>query len=87
MYYFLVEKVPLKDLKQNLSHFAKLAADGKVIEVTKHNRSYVQLVRYQNPSIHFGSLYKKRSLGPCLSKARKKNSSLKTLLEDREECF
>lgn len=50
-----MEKVPLKELKENLSYWTEKASKGDTIEVTKYNKPYVRLVSSHPPGLTIGS--------------------------------
>ncbi|MBI4209797.1 MAG: hypothetical protein HY538_08875 [Deltaproteobacteria bacterium] len=76
--------VPLKDLKENLSHWAEEAAKGNVVHVTKYNRPYVALVPGRDVGLHRGRLVGRGHFKPALKKPIQ-GDWLRYLLEDRED--
>lgn len=79
-----MKEVPLNDLKKELSFWAKQAASGQSLRVTKHHRPYVCLVPDRLPGLRQGSLWGKGELKPALQKSLQ-GKSLQALMEDREE--
>ncbi|OGQ23476.1 MAG: hypothetical protein A3I05_07380 [Deltaproteobacteria bacterium RIFCSPLOWO2_02_FULL_44_10] len=79
-----MKKVPLKELKENLSHWTEEAAGGEVIHITKHNRPYVELWPAGQEHLHVGKQIGKTALKPVLKEASS-GKWLEVLQEDREE--
>lgn len=80
-----MKNVSLKDLKKDLSSLSIMAAKGEIVAVTKHNRPYIKLVPYFEPTVTRGKYFGKKSLTPALKSARRQSRSLEILLEDRED--
>lgn len=80
-----MERVPLKDLKLNLSRWAEEASKGAVIEVTKHNRPYI-IVRGSEPGhLLIGERVGGQELSPALERDPTNGRWLQFLQEDRDE--
>lgn len=76
--------IPLKELKENLSHWTEEASKGSQILVTKYNRPYIMLLPGGGGSLYHGSRVGKASLTSELDQASK-GRYLDYLLHDREE--
>lgn len=79
-----MEKVPIKALKQRMAHFLEFAAKGHILQITKHNKPYVFVVPFSDPSIHIGSAVGQKALRAG-KKIRLKKSIELYLSEDRDE--
>lgn len=79
-----MEKVPLKDLKENLSEWTEKAHQGAIIEVTKYNRPYIKLVPGSETGVFQGA-----KAGQTLPESPLRDPTggkwLDALTEDREE--
>lgn len=84
-----MKRVPLKDLKQNLSSIALLVAKGQTVEVCKHNKTYFYMVPGILTGVYVGKYFGKKSLEPNfeIKKPLPRGLSLKYVLEDREDRF
>lgn len=80
-----MKKVPLKELKENLAHWAEVAALGESLEVTKHNKPYIMLIPCALPHVRAGQNVGKIFLTPALKKDPTRRAWLDTLLEDRHD--
>jgi antitoxin (DNA-binding transcriptional repressor) of toxin-antitoxin stability system len=79
-----MEKVPLYELKKNLSYWTEQAAQGKVIQITRYNRPYVILTQSPNQGLYVGKRVGKGFADSGLKEATK-GKYLEYLLEDRED--
>ncbi len=77
-----MNKVPLKELKKDLSSWAEEASKGNIIEVTKYNRSYIYLVPHTQSGLFQGGRVGQGNLTPLLSSGSR-GKWLKYLEEDR----
>lgn len=79
-----MKSVPIKELKEDLAHWAEEAANGEVLQITKYNRPYVILSPGRAPGLHQGSKAGRESLKSILHEATR-GRWLKILEEDRAE--
>jgi len=67
-----------------MAHFLELAAQGQILEITKHNKPYVFVVPTSDPSVHRGTAVGQKSLR--VGKRVRLRKSLDVYLsEDRDE--
>lgn len=77
-----MNKVPLKELKKDLSSWAEEASKGNIIEVTKYNRPYIYIVPHAQSGLFQGSKVGQGSLTSILSSGSQ-GKWLEYLEEDR----
>jgi antitoxin (DNA-binding transcriptional repressor) of toxin-antitoxin stability system len=70
-------------LKENLSALAEMAANGEVVEITKHNKPFIRLVPATGLGLHVGRFAGKARLKTVVNK-NTRGAFLKILLADRE---
>ncbi len=83
MYHNGMHTAAMHELKENLSALAEMAANGEVVEITKHNKPFIRLTPATGPGLHMGRLAGKARLKTAV----KKNTGgafLKVLTADRE---
>lgn len=79
-----MKKIAIKELKENLSDYAEMAAEGELIEISKYNRPYVYLSGVAEASVHYGSKVGKENLTSSLKMASK-GAWRKALEQDRQD--
>ena len=77
-----MEKISINQIKKNFAHWAKLAAEGEAIQITKYNRPYLQLTQITESGLRYGKHFGKTSLKSALKHASK-GRYLSVLSEDR----
>ena len=73
----------MQELKENLSALAEMAAKGEIIEITKHNKPFIQLTAATAEGLHIGSRAGKSTLKSAVTKSTG-GAFLKILAADRE---
>ena len=79
-----MKQVPLSDLKEDLSGYAELAAQGTPVEVTRYNQPYVVIYPATRLHLHVGPFMGKRPLA-SLDEPKLVQAALRILAEDRSE--
>lgn len=83
MYSFFMKKVPLKELKENLSYWTEIARQEGPILVTKHNVPYVSIFPPEDQKVRYGRYVGKKKVKPLLKEGICKDWLL-YLQEDRD---
>lgn len=84
LYTVKMKKIAIKELKENLSDYAEMAAEGEIIEVSKYNRPYVYISGVAEASLHYGSKVGKLNLTSSF-KLASKGAWRESLEEDRQD--
>ncbi len=79
-----MKSVPIKELKENLAHWAEEAAHGELVQITKYNHPYIILSPSKMAGVYQGSKVGKESLKSVLQEGTQ-GKWLKYLQEDRDE--
>ncbi|MEK6608084.1 MAG: type II toxin-antitoxin system prevent-host-death family antitoxin [Myxococcota bacterium] len=77
-----MKRVSVYELKRSLSSYAREAAEGEPILVTRHGRPLVWLRSADQEHVHVGRLFGRASLRPALKRASR-GRYLEVLLDDR----
>lgn len=73
----------MQELKTHLSALAEKAANGEIVEITKHNKPFIRLMPAVESAMRMGRFVGKKSLKTVVSK-NTAGAFLKALQADRE---
>lgn len=79
-----MESVSIQKLKASFAYWAARAAAGETVQITRHNRAYVQLTGCRPEAVHEGCLVGKELPKPELN-GPTRGKWRKVLADDREE--